>query len=716
MDNYVGTKELAAQMEKGLQTFMDMMGPVSADRKGTYQFVPGLGLTQHSRMLQSYSDKLREGVFQLMFTGCFSCGKSTIINALMRRPILRMAINPETAVITKIVFGDKEKAVLTMREVDHSSGEAIQKEMTLDEFFELARVSQEDPDKFKNVSHAVIYLDQEGIGGRMVQFVDSPGTQNSQADSEVARAFIKQANAIVYMINATTPFVQEDKEYIATHFAGRQMQNLFFVINRIDGVNDEELEGLKRNVRKQLTGVFARADGSFDEQLFQKRVFYTNAYGALQTRQGLPAARFMGQAIYVKDEDTGVPQFEAALAEFLTSDGRDKAAFQAYMPRLAGMYAAAEDEIEKILARYREDVGKLESDQKKIKANEEKYRRVLQAIVDSCKNTVRGILEDARREYQSTVNRINAGWNKHFKDADVKFGFGQMASMIGNKVQSLFNEEKAKANFEKLMKPFSDAVKAYVDQEMGKMEGAIERSLNLRMAELEQAIKQQTALLDALDLPISTEDIVASLAHAFHIDVDTQGGMKNNTKLFQVFAGIVAMDPAMIGKGTTGGNTARMLGELLLKEAVEFVAWFVVAWPLGIAMLVARLIQIIREGNASRSDSAMKMLDGMRETVVSNLMRNEDQYVTGLEGKLAVILRAGTTMTQGIQSVIQDYEKQIAGAIQALKANKDAADGEEKRTAAVRKTLLDTFNSLSQALYGKKMTAEEIRKLAVPEE
>ena len=41
--------------------------------------------------------------------------------------------------------------------------------------------------------------------------------------------FAKSADAIVYLIHAGLPFTEDDKGYVKEHFAGKHMQNLFFV-------------------------------------------------------------------------------------------------------------------------------------------------------------------------------------------------------------------------------------------------------------------------------------------------------------------------------------------------------------------------------------------------------------------------------------------------------------------------------------------------------
>lgn len=713
MKNYSTAQQLSAQMEHGLAVFQQMLGSRDEKAQRDYGFIPGLDMNQHCQALQTYTEKLRAGVFQLMFTGIFNAGKSTLINALLRKDVLKRSINPETAVVTQIIFGHKEKAVIVMKKTDPQTGKPIEKEMSLEAFFEVMRVSQEDPAKFVDVDKAVLYLNQDGIGGNTVQLVDSPGTNNSQQDTEAARSFAKTASAIVYLINATAAFEAEDKAYIAKHYANKQLQNLFFVINRFDTLNEQEQHDLKVRVPEQLREVFARKDGSFDQALFNRRVFYTNSYGSLNTRLGKPAARIMGHEIYVKDEETGVPQFEEALEKFLTSDGRDKAAFQFCMPHLASTYLAAENEINRIMDRYRADLSKLIADKERIEANEEKCRNILNAILDSCRNTIRRIVDDGRREYTSTVNRINTGWDKHFAGTELRFGFTKMISLVGNKIVGMFNEERAQNDLKKMMAPFTKAVNDYVSSELGKMEKTMETNVRTRLAELDESISAQASLLDSLELPISMSDIVDSLLTAFHVKpIDAGKGVKNNTNLFQVLMGAVMLDPDTIAIGTTGeAKNSTAIVQTLVKNVMEFVAWFSV-WPIGVSMLVARFIQMVREGRHAGNSGAKNMLNGMRQTIINDLTSKEDRFATGLEEKMAVILRAGITMTGDIESMLKDYARKLEEAIAAINSNASAAGIEEQRTNQIKAKLYETLGDLYQLLYGEKLTSEKLQKLA----
>lgn len=718
MSNYGNAKELSKQVLNGMNLYADMLGAPDESKSATYGFVPGLGMTAHCATLNQQIEKLKEGVFQVLFTGGFNAGKSTLLNALMRKEVLRASIKAETAIITKIVFEKDEKIIVHLKDTDKDSGKIQKREMSIEAFFQEYRVDQDDPDKFKKVDYAVLQLDQEGIGGSMVQLVDSPGTQNSEADTTAARDFAKNADAVVYLINATMAFVQEDKEYIAKHYAGQHMQNLFFVVNHLDGVAEDQVPSLKQNVRAQLSKVYTKEDGSFDEALFNSRVFYTNAYGALLARLGKPI-KVMGMEVKIDEKDTGVPQFEDALARFLTDGGRDRKAFQSYVPKLAGMYLAAGDKIEGIMKVYQDSEEQLNEKKTKVQENAESYRVILEGIKDACRTCVAGILDDARGEYQRCVNRIDNGWKDHFATANVSFKFTQMLGLAFDKVLNVFSKDEAakQLKLEARMKPLSDAVNGYVAPEMQKIGPGLENAINTRLNTLRRQLDNYAKQLDNLDSPISYDDIVKSLMGAYHLDPDKMvSGAKDNSNLFQIIMGVIAGDPETISKGVSGGSSnTSVIIETITKSILEFVALYVVWWPIGLAMLAARLVQMIKQGKIARQSGAQQVLEGMRETTINELRKNEEKFVMEMENKLSAITRAGITMADGIQTQLDDYLAQIEEAIDALSSNSEAAAQAELRTSKIKAMLLDNLKSLYRLLNGSELTEGRIKEIAINE-
>jgi len=715
MKNYENVKELSDKVMEGMTVYADLLGTPDQSKKEIYGFVPGLGMSAEYLQLKQHQEKLKEGVFQVLFTGVFNGGKSTLMNALMGRDILRMAATPETAVITKVVFGEEEKATVYLKECDGHTGQQLKQELTLEEFFEEYRVDQKDAEKFEKIDYAVLQVAQEGIGGNMVQMVDSPGTLNCAADTRAAREFAKSADAIVYLIHAGVPFTEDDKAYVREHFADKQMQNLFFVVNHFDQVEESSVPAVKEYIHTQLREVFIREDGQFDEELFRNRVFYTNAYGALKARKGEPI-RVMGTEIMVDENTTGVPAFENALAHFLTDGGRDRKAFQAYLPKMAGMYQAAEAQIKAIMQVYEDTAEELKRKNAWLEENMDEYTNILEGIRESCCECATGILQDARNEYQQCVSRIDKGWTAHFAEENVQFGIGQMAGMAWDKIWGTLreDEEAKQKKLEKRMKPLTDAVNAYISPEMKRVAAGVESAIDNRLQRLQRKLEGYSSQLQGLDSPISYEEIAKALKNAYNMDTeDMATGVEDHSDLVQIIMGIMACDPETIMKGVGGNETTGRAFFNTIKNSIFEAVAMTIYWPVGVTMLAYRLKRMIEQGKMARKTGAQTMLEAMREATVAELNHREESFILGMDTELSVITRGGMVMTDHIQRQINDYIRRLEKAIAEMEENTEAAKEEAERTEKIRAMLLKQLGTLYSMLNSSVLTEQRLREIAV---
>lgn len=699
MDNYGKSKELSQKMQNCLRIYADMLGAPDLAKENTYGFVPGLQMSVEEQAIENQLDKLEEGIFQVLFTGGFNAGKSTMLNALMRKKILRTAISAETAVITKIVFGQDENITVHMKEADENSGSAKTIEMSVRDFFEEYRVSQEDASKFEKVDYVVLRQPEEGIAGSLVQLVDSPGTENSVVDTQAARRFAESANAIVHLINSTQPFVLEDKEYIASHYAGRHMKNVFFVCNRYDSLNEDEQNDLRESARRQLKDVFTDKNGRFDEELFQSRVFYTDAYHSMLYRIGKSSE---------SDENMGVPDFEDALGKYLTADDRDKEAFRGYMSQLASKYVSAMNRIDSILDDYRKGVEELIAEQKDFEDKKNQLETIISQIEDSCRNCVFGIISSAKSEYNSCMNRINTGWDDHFKDSNIKFGLKDLVGLAWDRK----NDAKVKER----TKPFADAVQKYVKDEFGQMGTDLSNSMDAQLTNLERQLLILQSQLESLNLPISIDDLRQALlgGTSGHGDIDVNNTNMTDINLFQIIMGIVGMDPEIIAGGINGKTSnSKAIMDFLIKNVLEYIAWYVVAWPIGIGMIIHRIANMVKGLKAEKNSRAADILLGMRGETVRALQVEQDRYVMELENQLAAVTRAGVTMADSIRTQVDDYCVRLNDTISKLESKSDNFETETERTGKIKTLLLKNISEMNEQLNGTPLTDEEVRKLAV---
>lgn len=706
MGIYTEKQRLLDAVSGEIEEYRELIGPENPEKKEKYGFVPGLrNMENEEKALDSYLKTLREGIFQVLFTGGFNAGKSTLLNALMRKMVLRTNISAETAVITKIVFNAEEKVIVYRKQIDKKTGLPKTETYTVEEFFERFRVSQERPDLFDDVDYVQLQQSQDGIGGSMVQLVDSPGTLNSKEDTEVSRRFAEKASAIVYLINSSMPFVHEDKEYIRTHFEGRGMKNLFFVFNRFDSLNPGDREDLKERARQQLRKVFT-VNGAFDEELFKNRVFYTNAYGSMNTRTGRDTPTPFGN-LRINDESTGVPGFEEALGKFLASGNRDRDAFAAAIPRLAAVYKTAKTKAAQEISMYREGREKLKKDQENLRVSMEKIERILQGIENTCLVTATELVGDIKRDYDSFVLSVESGWDSHFESPGVldRIDFNTM-DMI--KLALTRDLEKKKAR----IKPIQEEIQKYVESASAQLGRNIKESIEAKTKKLETSLKLYQDQLDSLETPININEILNSIASVLAPNEVHAPGLRVNT--FQLLLGIIGTDPEIAVDALSGvkSNKEAVISSIC-KNVFEYIAVFVVAWPIGIAMLVKRAYDIIKGWKQGGKDGAKELLKGMKPEIIGELRTAKTQLAMDMEKKIGGgFIRAGRKFSDSFRTELSNYEKSFEEMLKNLNDTEFNIQAEQERIDLLLKRIAEKISHVSELVKNEELTEEEILQIA----
>lgn len=707
MNNYNKALEARKSLQECLTIFSDMLGNRSNDKQSIYGFTPGLDMTSEVEGLEERQRKLSEGVFQVMFTGGFSAGKSTLLNALIRKNLLRTSINPETAVITKIIFQQAETVIIYYKKID-KNGEKITETLSTEEFFERFRVSQDDPRMFEDVEYVIIKQTDDGIAGGLVQLVDSPGTENSEADTKASRDFLQKADAIVHLINSTMAFQEDDKAYIADHYANKHMKNLFFVCNRFDNLNKKERADLKERVRKELELVFQDENGIFDEELFESRVFYTDAYHALAAR--CPSfAEDVGIETDIDEDATNVPQFEAALGAYLNDEDRDTEAFKSYLNQLAVKYVRAKETILDQLECMDDGVDSMKADLEDLESKKERLDLLLTNLKNSCESCLRSMIESATGSYDKAIQRIDAGWEAHFSDVKIKFNILDMLKLAHSQ------RKNDKAKLEKLMKPFQDSIKEYITEEMrssgNEMAIAFEGHLNTLEAQM-QMIELQ---IEELHLPLSFESIRQALKDALdnENEIDIEEGTLKEANMFQLFLGLVGGDIEGMVEGLAGNQTNKdAITKFIVRNVIDVVAINVVAWPIGLAILAFRFVGAINSANEANKTRASEILNSMRDGVIPGLKQEKEKYTMEVENILSPILRAGNEGVSLIRGKVSDYETSRKILIDNMEQSQCSYNSEKERTDSITRKMLSSLGEVYTIITGQPVTEKQVYAMA----
>ncbi len=683
---------------KDIQVCIDMVGKKDEAQRETYGFVPGMNnMDIQVKAMEEQIGTLREGIFQVLFTGGFSVGKSTLINALMRKEVLRASIVAETAVITKIIFQADEKVIVYKKEIDKKSGQRLTETYNIKDFFEKYRVDQKDADKFKDIDYVQLQQEQDGIGGSLVQLVDSPGTSNSETDTEMARSFADKANAIVYMLNALQPFTDEDKTYIKEHYAGKNLKNVFFVMNRYNQVAPDQRKILKEGTKERLLEVFT-VDGRFDEELYQKRVFFVDAYGSLNTRVGRPTPTGYGD-IMVDDATTGVPEFEEALGSFLTDDNRDKDALAAYVPKLCSVYATAKNKIAEELRKYDVEMTELEEKRDKLNKDTVYTEKILRGIEETCRLTAVELVAEIQRDYDVYVSAVEAGWDAHFGNPkvikEIPFNTVDMIKLAISK-----DEEKKRER----IRPIQEAIKAYVDSRQDILEESVGQTVQAKVLKLESSLKTYQDQLDALDIPVDMEDIMRSIISVISPDAADAPDMKVN--VFQLILGIVGADPEIAANAFNGSqsNTQAVMYSVMT-NVFEYIAWYVVSWPIGLAMLAGKAFQMIKGWRQGGSNGAGKLLEGLKPDIIFELRNGKSKFAMDMEKKVGgSFIRAGQMFSQGFCKELEGQKASYDDVIANLGDKTFSIEQERERTGKLLAEMVRRISDINEAAGGVSLT------------
>lgn len=284
-----------------------------------------LHMPQAIQRVEAIDSRMDDDTFRILIVGEFSRGKSTFVNALLGRKILPASKNPTTAIISKIVYGEKPDYHIYYREEEEP------RHLTEDEFIKLTAPkepdesdaasvqdyvsAQEELDKidFAQITYPLPFC-QNGV-----EVVDTPGTNDlNTVRLDITYGYLAQADAVVLLLSATQPLSASEAEFLRERILGNQIQDIFFVISRKDELDGPEQEqGVVDFITENLRKILPR------EISLKNRIFLVASRGALIYQINEQGGKLtMKQEMELPENyaETGFPAFEEALGNFLAEE------------------------------------------------------------------------------------------------------------------------------------------------------------------------------------------------------------------------------------------------------------------------------------------------------------------------------------------------------------------------------------------------------------
>lgn len=316
-------------------------------------------------------DQINTTRFIVGIVGGFNTGKSTFLNALLRRELLSTDVLPETAAITSLTYGEEDKATVSYWtseewEAIESQGKAEDqgnKLSTITKIVNEVRTMQgtkfnelitRGGEKTENIplNDLEKYTSANAQGGYAklvreveiatnlefckdnIQIVDTPGLNDPVRFREYVTVdkFLPRCDMLVLLLSATQVFTEYDKEFLEKQLKKGQLHKLFVVVNRIDSLKaGSEVGKVVEFARTHIRQAFEEgSEGDAVADLAdQLEIFPISAYESFLNRTE--------QESKWTDEETGVPAFEKRLRQFLFDGERAHTMQKIWQSRLRSL-------------------------------------------------------------------------------------------------------------------------------------------------------------------------------------------------------------------------------------------------------------------------------------------------------------------------------------------------------------------------------------------
>ncbi len=213
-----------ADVEPDIEKIQGYMREILANKPVTK--ILGDEFTDNLKQWDKAITKRRTEPFSLVVLGDFKRGKSTIINAILGKSIAPVNVAPETFTINSISYGETpySEAVLTNGQRIMLTADDLQRER-------LEKLTRAFPDSLEYID---IHDNAEIL--KEIRIVDTPGLSDLDCLDKQVQDYLVNADAIVYVASALSPFSESEQEFLATHIRPMSFSKLFVLVNMIDAM------------------------------------------------------------------------------------------------------------------------------------------------------------------------------------------------------------------------------------------------------------------------------------------------------------------------------------------------------------------------------------------------------------------------------------------------------------------------------------------------
>lgn len=190
----------------------------------TLEDLAALGSERDREQLAALRDRLAAARLRVLVAGEAKRGKSTLINALLGRPVLPSGVTPLTAVATTVRYGEDPRAEVRF-------GDGHEEKYPLAALGDLV-TERGNPRNRLGIAAVTAFVDAPVLAGG-VELVDTPGTGSVyQWDTDAAHQALETMDAAVLVLTADPPVSASERDLLGK--VGELSVTTFTVLNKAD--------------------------------------------------------------------------------------------------------------------------------------------------------------------------------------------------------------------------------------------------------------------------------------------------------------------------------------------------------------------------------------------------------------------------------------------------------------------------------------------------
>ncbi|HLV98094.1 MAG TPA: dynamin family protein [Ktedonobacterales bacterium] len=657
------------------------------------QALPGLGLTSDAASLEIRASDIEQGIFKVLVLGEFKNGKSTLLNAMLGHKTLPARAAPATAIITELVYGKREDVAI------YEAGKATPRRLSWEAFVQEFQLSERDIqtlkqqqylDRFQDVEYAQIEC-QHPFCANGVRLIDSPGLGEHISRTRVSTNFLKQAQAVIVVLNAISILTEAERAYIERLGEGR-LNQVFFVINRINQIEQDEVESIKSWVQQTLKPHFVNEEGDFDEVFYARRVFFVNAKGALDARLTIPN----NEALL---ESSGLPILEDELEHFLTTDEKLTASLDGTLQTLAYVVANARRRI----AQQQRSLGEPLEDLARRREETEQRLAALDLTRQDIERTILFFGESVKQKiYLSLLNFIERMHDTWPEDSIKLMNLAE--AMGAMDLLKSFLSQEAK---EKVVAAVKKEIRSYLQVKLTQWSETIP-------ALVQPDLKKLTTELEALAVEFQRE--LDAIGNVFASGNDTRSHRpdKKGAGLLQLLLGVAdlsQMTGSMLSQPDWEGFFGQSLQQAITVSTIFSFFGGVASWG-WLLLLIDEFLSLVTQGPVFSTWVLKPLGEKLHENLLKEAPTKQDDIYRRVDHIFADL--AGQ-VTKALQDYIEEARREQQSIIQAKEQEGFSAEQERQRLERLLAELLELLNSASEIVHDKRLTAEELERLLAGE-